>query len=177
MTLLVCPICGKKASRRKFDPCSLDPNIYVKVVLGLGRVKEFRTNGSHGILQSDTAKEIKKRLLQLASILIKNGLMSKLEVERSLGVKSSQSRKMTPLSPLIEEKVESINELKEELNAQNESKEELLESVRQSIQSIKEQVGYEYETEFDDPLEELKNIIERLNDEYSVMKAMVEINE
>ena len=102
--------------------------------------------------------------------------MSKL-VERSLGVKSSQSRKMTPLSPLIEEKVESINELKEELNAQNESKEELLESVRQSIQSIKEQVGYEYETEFDDPLEELKNIIERLNDEYSVMKAMVEINE
>ncbi len=94
MSLLVFPICGKNASRRKFDPCSLDPDIYVQVVIGLGRVKGFRTNGRHGILQSDTTKEIKKRLLQLASILIKNSLMSKLEVERCLGVNSSQSKKM-----------------------------------------------------------------------------------
>ncbi len=98
-------------------------------------------------------------------------------MEALLGLNSSHSEEKASLSAITEEKDETIHELNEELNAQNASKEEILESVRQITQSVKEQLGLENETEFDDPLEELKNIIERLNDEYSAVNAMVENNE
>jgi hypothetical protein len=68
------------ASLRKFDPEEFDDDIYVQSVQGLGRGRGFRVTQRQSILlqsaYSEARRKIADRIIELLSILKKNGDVS-----------------------------------------------------------------------------------------------------
>jgi hypothetical protein len=47
LTQLVCPLCGRYVSTKRFDPYQFERDIYVVELMGLGRRKGFKEVGSY----------------------------------------------------------------------------------------------------------------------------------
>lgn len=85
MSHIRCPLCGKDNATCNFDPASLDDDIYVRQVYGLGRGQGF----SHGPDESVLGDEIYSpmicnRCLDIVRLMIENNVITENEVLRSL---------------------------------------------------------------------------------------------
>lgn len=86
MTLLVCPLCGRSVSLDHFDPGSFDQDIYVRVVRGLGQGQGFQEMGRRSALYDvSVISKVKPRLLQLVRLLYSRGMLTRQEVEATIG--------------------------------------------------------------------------------------------
>ncbi len=171
MSHLVCPLCGKSSSLRNFDPSGFDLDIYGQDVVGLGRGRGFAVTGKSSLLHSEITGIIKQRLLDLLLMLCENGLLSRSELEK-LGLAVHDSDEVKATSAMLEEKDETIDALNEEVHALRASKEEGDDAVREIIQFVEDSLGSEFEVdENDEPLNALKDLVERLVEEHMALKA------
>lgn len=77
MSMLICPLCGKSNSLKKFDPSRFDNDIYTHRVKGLGRGRGFKVVEKDSILGNNfTTQLIGDRVLEIASLLISQGAIS-----------------------------------------------------------------------------------------------------
>jgi hypothetical protein len=91
MSFVVCPLCGRMVSLRTFDPQSLDLDVYVQDVKGLGRGRGFKVVGRVSALDKPSVTgPIKGRLLDLSLMLYKKGLLSEEEVAGRFGLVMSK---------------------------------------------------------------------------------------
>jgi hypothetical protein len=87
MSLLICPLCGKSSSLRRFDPRSFDDDIYVKNLRGLGRGRGFEEVDRHSLLTDHvTMRMIVERILRLVSLLASRGVITEAEILSRLNI-------------------------------------------------------------------------------------------
>lgn len=112
--------------------------------------------------------------MNLLLLLYENGLLSRSEVEKKLGLADGDDESKAAAA-LIEEKDQTIDQLKEEVYALRASREEQDDVVREIIQLIEDSLGSEFEVdENDEPLDAVKDLIERLIEDYLALKAIQE---
>lgn len=91
MSFIVCPLCGKMSSLRKYDPHSLDVDIYLQKVKGLGRGRGFKVVSKSSALGDPSVIEpIKNRLIDLLMMLKRKNLLSGLDLAQKFGGKSEK---------------------------------------------------------------------------------------
>ncbi len=174
---MICPLCGKSTSSKNFAPNSLDLDVYSQAFIGLGRGKGFRSTGRTSILISSVSIMIKDRILDLLELFLKNDLMRREELEVRFGLTSSKKDESAALAAILEEKNQTINELRGEVSALDASKEEIVEAAKEIISLVEERLGSDWIYGYDDPLEELKHVIEKLIDEIMANQASMEEND
>ena len=85
MSHIICPLCGKSSSLRRFNPENFEDDIYVQRVRGLGRGKGFAVVSRESLLgdggNGGLILKIKRRILNLVSLLRRHRLISAKELE------------------------------------------------------------------------------------------------
>ncbi len=175
MSHLICPLCGLSRPLASFHPTSFDRDICSQSFSGLGKGRGFVATGRSSILHSNVTLSIKDRILDLIELFLKNDLMQKDELERRFGLRSEQEESAA-LAAILEEKNQTIAQLKEEVSALEASKEETVEAVKGIISLVEERLGSGWIFGCDDPLDEIKHLIEKLMDEIEANRAGMEEN-
>jgi hypothetical protein len=76
MSMVVCPLCGKSTSLRRF-PSGFEVDIVVRTVRGLGRGRGFETVNEESVLGDDEVTPlIVNRVLDILSVLLRKGCIS-----------------------------------------------------------------------------------------------------
>lgn len=128
MSLLLCPMCGKSASLRNFDPESFANEIYVSNVRGLGRGRGFKVTSRIQIMDKhdyDSIREmIANRAIELLATLEKNGDVSIEHILTELGLDEER------------EAIEAREAVDEENRAENANNEEKIGALSQTVQRL-----------------------------------------
>ncbi len=179
MSHLICPLCGLSRPLASFDPTSFDRDICSQSFSGLGRGRGFLASGRVSILHSDTTKLIKGRLLDLVSLLMENGLLTRSELEGRLGLTDSDDETLA-YKALLEEEHRKVNRLQEEADAITASSEETLRDQIREIGMIAQGQLSEIDSDLADrfglaeDMEQLKEAIETLIDQFQACMASQE---
>ena len=82
MSFIVCPVCGKNSSVNRFNPSSLDLDVYVRSSRGLGRGRGFSWTPLSSILAKGDpdVEAIKDRVLELSRLFIETDVLTQQEV-------------------------------------------------------------------------------------------------
>jgi hypothetical protein len=87
MSQLICPLCGKSTSLRRYDPSGFDDDIYVKNLRGLGRGRGFEEVDRHSLLSDRTTmRMIGERILRIIALLASNDVLSEAEILSRLDI-------------------------------------------------------------------------------------------
>lgn len=175
MSFLVCPLCGKSSSMRKFNPEDYDLDIYAQDMVGLGKGKGFAVTGKYSILDgnSHVIQMIKDRVLDILLLLYESDIVTQEEIINRFNIKSVSDEHRASKA-LLEEKTKRINFLSGELSSARADLEELKQRLEDILVDIENELGPEYRLDESDPIKELKFAIERLIEEYRALRARVE---
>jgi hypothetical protein len=159
MSLLVCPLCGKSTSLRRYDPTDFADDILVQNVRGLGRGRGFAVVGRRSILDdAEITRLIGERVLTIARLLLDHDRLSTDDVVSRLGPHVADAGERTALHSAYTS---------------------LHERVARLVTQIEESLGddWSYETDLDhgDIAEVLKERVEALLDEYAALDAEREV--
>ncbi len=144
MTMLLCPLCGKKTHIDQFDPENFADDIFVQEIKGLGRGKGFKVTEVTSIFDNsndDTIWMIKERVLQLAKILKDEGELEVWEIAGEL-LRSEIIFLINKISKTIREKPETWMSQKDEddlFRALNSGLNRLIKKYRNTLS---ERIGY-----------------------------------
>ena len=175
------------SSLRTFDPQSLDFDIYIQDVQGLGRGRGFKVVGKRSALGTPSVTQpIKGRLLDLAVMLYEEKLLSEKELAKRFGLISSKDhqaleKERNELQTDLEEAQDQLKEAEEECDVAKAELEEAKENfsdrmnklVHLIADALEEDSGdWEVETKKEDEAyATLKHGTERLIEDYQALKA------
>lgn len=177
MTHLMCPICGKMTVLARFDPESLDDDVYAIETRGLGKGKGFQFYGKRSILfGSNTMEKMAERLLTLTGLFISKGLITESELESKLGL-TTVKKLDTLRSPLNDE--ENAEAAAEE--DRNRVLRRIIEDINEALETDTPEDEYlvvredsEDEDEENSLLRELRDATTKLIDDYRAFSALGE---
>ncbi len=152
MSHVNCPLCGRNQALSKFNPESLDDDIYVVSFRGLGRGRGFEKTGETSTMApgDPVTDQVKDRCLAIIDFLLKSGCANTEEVYETLNIQNPQ-------------------ELKEDLDEYETVVKDLLESARKLFDE------YTFETDVDeDPMGALREVLGVLDSEYESLEAKEE---
>ncbi len=90
LSFIGCPLCGKSSSLRYFAPTEMKLNIVVHSVKGLGRGRGFQVTSPRSIIEDpeylDIRKQIADRLIELLTLLVRDGTTSTSHILQQLGI-------------------------------------------------------------------------------------------
>ena len=156
-----------------FDPQSLDLDIYVQSVKGLGRGRGFKVVGKQSALyKSSVTQRIKDRLLDLAEMLSDVDILSEAELCERFDLHSYDE--IDTLNERVEAKDRTIKKLRDEAESTAADREDLDDELDSMVSDISDALGYNWydkDNYDDDKLDILKSGIESLIEEYSALKA------
>ena len=179
------------SSLRTFDPQSLDLDIYVQNVQGLGRGRGFKVIGKRSALGTPSVTQpIKGRLLDLSLMLYEEKLLSEKGLAKRFGLFTSKdyhvveeerdalradlSETEDQLKRVKEERDTARAELREANQGFSDKMNELIHLVSDVLEEDPE--GWEVEEE-DSVFAILKSGLERLIESYGPLKASIEEEE
>ena len=161
MSFVVCPLCGRMVSLRTFNPQSLDLNVYVQDVKGLGRGRGFKVVGRGSALDRPSVTgPIKGRLLDLSLMLYNEGLLSKEEVAERFGL-------------VLPENYETLEDERDALQADLEETEGRLKDAEGKLVKVKHELE-EANEGFSDRMNELTDLIAKALEE-DIMEWQVRV--
>ena len=145
MSMLVCPLCGKQSSLRRFDPSGFHEDIIAIEKRGLGRGMGFEEVARYSLLGtgSPALSLIKDRVLVLVEVL---DIGSRVPSERSLRAELEDEAlavKVEGLEQRIGELLDPLNEMTRERNrlrGEVEALEVEVEELRQENASLSERL-------------------------------------
>ena len=152
MSHVNCPLCGRNQALSKFNPESLDDDIYLVSFRGLGRGRGFEKTGETSTMApgDPVTDQVKDRCLAIIDFLLKSGCANTEEVYETLNIQNPQ-------------------ELKEDLDEYEAVVKDLLESARKLFDE------YTFETDVDeDPMGALREVLGVLDSEYESWEAKEE---
>jgi hypothetical protein len=191
MSFVVCPLCGRMVSLRTFNPQSLDLDVYVQNVKGLGRGRGFKVvEKSSALGVPSVTRPIKGRVLDLSMMLYKEGLLSKEEVAERFGLLSPKDREVLEderdaLRADLEETEGRLKDaegkhvkVKHELGEANEGFSDRMNELTDLIAEALEEDIADWEVRVGEDEDEayatLRYGLERLIDDYGALEAMQE---
>lgn len=170
MSFIACPLCGKMTSLRKFDPQSLDAEIYLQKVKGLGRGRGFKVASRSSALGNPSLIEpIKNRLIDLLLMLEGKNLLSGLDLAERFGGKSEKDLQIIR-NELFAERAK-LNKQKDDYSNKFNS---LSDRVIESLDEDTEDWEFETNEEGEDSFSILENATDRLIEEFSSLRALSE---
>ena len=179
------------ASLRTFKPQSLDLDVYVQDVKGLGRGRGFKVVGRSSALDKPSVTEpIKGRLLDLSLMLYREGMLSKEELAKRFGLilpknyqaleeeREALQADLEEGEGRIKEAEEKFDEVKGELEESEEGFSDKLNELTDLIADALEEDNEDWEVEIEEGEDRayatLRYGLERLIDDYQAIKAMQE---
>lgn len=138
---LQCPVCGKLSKLDGYDPSTLDDDIYVKTVTGLGRGRGFKWSPPKSVLGDKAVTPlIAHRTLDILAMLVKAKSVNTTDVLRRIGVKDVVSSMVVKEKDgLLEESGEEVLSLKSEVEALKERLEHRTQQAKKLFRICKSQ--------------------------------------
>ena len=104
MPFLACPLCGKMSSLKLFNPQTLDLDIYVQNVKGLGRARGFKVvNRTSALNMKSVTEPIKIRLINLIIMMNEEDIITKEELSETFGFKEEHDELTALVADALEE--------------------------------------------------------------------------
>jgi len=158
---LVCPLCGKSSSRRKYDPSEFEMDICARDVVGLGRGKGFATTNEYSLLGNPEALgPMKDRILDLVELMRKNDIIGDEEFQERFGAPSPEVIDDTDDTDTSDEDAGGLNA-----------------KITSLVARVSDALDTDLSDEGETPIDRLESGVDKLIDDYNAFVAMEEQNE